>query len=498
MPTQCNPRAIPISRRRRVQRPPVIDLPLQDTVYLDFSSLGPRQVLASFDGGDISSDGGALLLRQVEQITGIIRQFAGCFTDHRNPELIEHSLEHLIAQRVYALALGYEDLNDHDDLRHDPLLATVVGKLDPKGQFRRRESDCGQALAGKSTLNRIELTPVGADRTDRYKKVTCSTKRVDDLFVDLFLQSRARPPESIVLDLDATDDPTHGQQLGRFFHGYYKGYCYLPLYIFCGDQLLCAKLRPSDIDAAAGALKQLQRIIAAIRRAWPGVKILIRGDSGFCREPIMAWCEAHGVDFLFGLAQNKRLLGLITESSEQARQEFRRTGEPARVFAEFGYRTLSSWGRLRRVIAKAEHLPKGPNPRFVVTSLPCQRRDPRALYEEDYCARGEMENRIKEQQLYLFADRTSCGTMRANQIRLFFSSVAYVLLEALRRLGLSGTEMAGAQCQTIRVKLLKIGALVRVTVRKVWVSLASSCPYASLFRRVHERLSGLSPPAAPA
>jgi hypothetical protein len=498
MRTQCNPRGIPSSSRRRTGSRPAVDLPPLDFTYLDFPALGPREVKASFDGGDISSDGGALLLRQVEQATGILRQFAACFTDHRDPELIEHPLDHLIAQRAYALALGYEDLNDHDDLRHDPLLATVVGKLDPKGESRRRRSDRGKALAGKSTLNRIELTPVGADRTDRYKKVTCSTKRVDDLFVDLFLQSRARPPESIVLDLDATDDPTHGQQLGRFFHGYYKGYCYLPLYIFCGDQLLCAKLRPSDIDAAAGALKQLQRIIAAIRRAWPGVKILIRGDSGFCREPIMAWCEAHGVDFLFGLAQNKRLLGLITESSEQARQEFRRTGEPARVFAEFGYRTLSSWGRLRRVIAKAEHLPKGPNPRFVVTSLPCQRRDPRALYEEDYCARGEMENRIKEQQLYLFADRTSCGTMRANQIRLFFSSVAYVLLEALRRLGLSGTEMAGAQCRTIRVKLLKIGALVRVTVRKVWVSLASSCPYASLFRRVHERLSGLSPPAAPA
>ena len=496
MPTQCNANAHRKSTRRPAQSRPVLDLPAPETVYLDFPALGPREVLASFDGGDISSDGGALLLRQVEQTTGILRQFAACFTDHRDPELIEHPLEHLIAQRVYALALGYEDLNDHDDLRHDPLLATVVGKLDPKGTGRRRPSDRGKALAGKSTLNRIELTPVGADRTDRYKKVTCSTKRVDDLFVDLFLRSHARPPESIVLDVDATDDPTHGQQLGRFFHGYYKGYCYLPLYIFCGDQLLCAKLRPSDIDASAGALKHLQRIIAAIRRAWPRVKILIRGDSGFCREPIMAWCEAHGVDYLLGLPQNKRLLELITEPSEQARRESQRTGEPARVFAEFGYRTLTSWGRLRRVIAKAEHLPKGANPRFVVTSLSVDRREARALYEEDYCARGEMENRIKEQQLHLFADRTSCQTMRANQIRLFFSSVAYVLLEALRRLGLSGTEMAGAQCQTIRLKLLKIGALVRVTVRKVWVSLASSCPYAGLFRRVHERLSGLSPPAA--
>jgi Transposase DDE domain group 1 len=497
MPTQCNAAAPRESTRRGDARAPIATPPAeQDVVYLDFAALGPRQVLASFDGGDISSDGGALLLRQVESLTGIIRQFAACFTDHRDPELIEHPLEHLIAQRVYALALGYEDLNDHDDLRRDPLLATVVGKTDPTGGSRRRRADRGKALAGKSTLNRIELTPVGADRTDRYKKVTCSTKRVDDLFVELFLQSHPRPPESIVLDLDATDDPTHGQQLGRFFHGYYKAYCYLPLYIFCGDQLLCARLRPADIDASAGALKQLQRIIGRIRQAWPRVRILIRGDSGFCREPIRAWCEAHGVDYLLGLAQNKRLLGLITEPSEQARQEYQRTGEPARVVAEFGDRTLESWSRLRRVVAKAEHLAKGANPRFVVTSLSAERRDPRALYEEDYCARGEMENRIKEQQLHLFADRTSCPTMRAHQIRLFFSSLAYVLLESLRRLGLSGTEMARAQCQTIRLELLKIGALVRVTVRKVWVQLASSCPYASLFRRVHERLSGLSPPAA--
>jgi hypothetical protein len=501
MPTECNPGAAPKSTRRqprRATRPAPIVLPgaAQDATYLDFPALGPREVKASFDGGDISSDGGALLLRQVEQATGILRQFAGCFTDHRDPELIEHPLEHLIAQRVYALALGYEDLNDHDDLRRDPLLATVVGKTDPTGGSRRRRADRGKALAGKSTLNRIELTPIGADEGHRYKKVACSTHQVEDLLITLFLQAHPRPPESIVLDLDATDDPTYGRQLGRFFHGYYKAYCYLPLYIFCGDQLLCARLRPADIDASAGSLKQLRRIIGRIRRAWPHVKILIRGDSGFCREPIMAWCEAHGVDYLFGLAQNKRLLELITEPLEQARQEHRRTGEPARVFAEFGYRTLDSWSRLRRVVAKAEHLEKGANPRFVVTSLPADRRDPRPLYEEDYCARGEMENRIKEQQLQLFAGRTSCRTMRANQIRLFFSSVAYALLEALRRLGLEGTEMAEAQCQTIRVKLLKIGALVRVTVRKVWVHLASSCPYASLLRRVHERLSGLSPPAA--
>lgn len=498
MSTHCNSAAVPKSTLRRPRCPNgsvPISLPdtAQDITYLDFPAVGTREVKASFDGGDISSDGGSLLLRQVEELTGVIHQFAACFTDHRNPELIEHPLEHLIAQRVYALALGYEDLNDHDDLRYDPLLATVVGKTDPTGRLRRREDDRGKPLAGKSTLNRIELTPVGADSGHRYKKVTCSLHQVEDLFVSLFLQAHPEPPESIVLDLDATDDPLHGQQLGRFFHGYYKEYCYLPLYIFSGDHLLCARLRPADIDGAAGALKQLQRIIGRIRQSWPHVRILIRGDSGFCREPIMAWCEAHGVDYLLGLAQNKRLLELITEPSEQARQEYQRTGEPARVFAEFGYRTLTSWSRLRRVVAKAEHLPKGANPRFVVTSLSAGRREARALYEEDYCGRGEMENRIKEQQLHLFADRTSCQTMRANQIRLFFSSMAYVLLSALRRLGLSGTEMAGAQCQTIRLKLLKIGALVRVTVRKVWVSLASSCPYAEIFRRVHARLAGSRP-----
>jgi hypothetical protein len=455
--------------------------------------IGSRQVLADFNGGDITSDGGALLLRTTEELTGILRQFAACFTDHRNPDLMEHPLKDLIAQRVYGLALGYEDLNDHDDLRRDPLLATVVGKDDPTGKTRQRQRDRGQALAGKSTLNRLELTPIGADQDSRYKKITCNTREVERLLVTLFLQAHREPPARIVLDLDATDDPIHGHQLGRFFHGYYKNYCYLPLYIFCGDHLLCARLRPADIDASAGALKQLQRIVAQIREAWPKVEITIRGDSGFCRDPILSWCEAHGVDYLFGLAQNKRLLALITAEQEQARQEFERTTEPARVFAELRYRTRDSWSCERRVVAKAEHLAKGANPRFVVTSLAVEDRTAKGLYEEDYCGRGEAENRIKEQQLHLFADRTSAATMRANQIRLFFSSIAYVLMNALRRLGLAGTDLAEAQCQTIRLKLLKIGALVRVTVRKVWVSLASSCPYAAVVRQVHANLARLSP-----
>lgn len=473
MPTQCN------------------------SSYLDFAMLGRRRILADFDGGHISSDGGALLLRQTEAVTGILRQFAACFTDHRDPTLIEHTVEELIAQRVYGLALGYEDLNDHDDLRRDPLLAAAVGKTDPTGRGRKRPRDRGKALAGKSTLNRLELTPVGADADSRYKKVTCDIAAVERLLVELFLQAHDRPPERIVLDLDATDDPVHGHQLGRFFHGYYKGYCYLPLYIFCGDHLLCARLRPSDIDASAGALKQLRRIVARIRAAWPDVAITVRADSGFCRDPIMSWCEANDVGYILGLAQNKRLTAMIAAEQQLAREEFERTKGPARVFAELRYRTLESWSRERRVVAKAEHLQKGANPRFVVTSLPTEGRAGRALYEEDYCGRGEAENRIKEQQLHLFADRTSAGTMRANQIRLLFSSIAYVLLDALRRLGLAGTELAEAQCQTIRTKLLKVGALVRVTVRKVWASLASGCPCAEVFRRVHANLVRWRPPPRP-
>jgi hypothetical protein len=464
-----------------------------NSAYLDFPMLGPREVLADFDGGDISSDGGALLLRKAEELTGTIRQFAACFTDHRNPDLVEHTVEELLAQRVYGLALGYEDLNDHDDLRCDPLLATVVGKSDPTGKTRQRPRDRGKALAGKSTLNRLELTPIGADKDSRYKKVVCHTHDVERLFVTLFLQAHARPPERIVLDLDATDDPIHGHQLGRFFHGSYKNYCFLPLYIFCGDHLLCARLRPADIDASAGSVKHLQRIVAQIRRAWPAVKITIRGDSGFCREAIMTWCEANGVDYVLGLAQNTRLKAMIVAEQEQARVEFERTKEPARVFTDLQYRTLDSWRRERRVVAKAEYLAKGANPRFVVTSLMSEGRAAKPLYEEDYCGRGEMENRIKEQQLHLFADRTSAQTMRANQVRLFCSSIAYVLLESLRRLGLAGTELAQAQCQTIRLKLLKIGALVRVTVRKVWVKLSSSSPYAEVFRRVHANLARLRP-----
>ncbi len=458
-----------------------------------FHPLNSREVVARFDGGRITSDAGALLLREAERATGIIRQFAACFTDHRHPDLIEHSVYELIAQRVYALCLGYEDLNDHDTLRHDPLLAVLVGKDDPLGEDRVRQRDRGKALAGKSTLNRLELTPARADAHSRYKKITANRQAVADFFVRVFLQLQCQAPDSIVLDLDATDDPLHGHQSGRFFHGYYDCYCYLPLYIFCGDDLLCAKLRPCNIDASAGSVKELQRIIGLIRQRWPNVPIILRGDSGFCRESLMNWCEAQRVDYVLGLAQNKRLLKKIAAELIQAQQQYQHTHQAARIFADFSYQTRHSWTRSRRVVGKAEHLAKGSNPRFVVTSLSSDTHGAQSLYEDLYCARGDMENRIKEQQLALFADRTSAATMRANELRLWLSSVAYVLMTALQRLGLKETELAQAQCDTIRLKLLKIGARIRVTVRKVWVSLAESCPYQALFSQVYANLIGRYP-----
>ena len=453
-----------------------------------FHSQSGRELVARFDGGTITSDGGGVLLGAVERRTGILRQFAGCFTDHRDPDAIEHPVYDLVAQRVYGLALGYEDLNDHDELRADPLLAAVVGKTDPTGAQRMRERDVGKALAGKSTLNRLELTTQDAGPASRYKKVVLNQTAVDRVLVEVFLQAQPQPPEQVILDLDATDDPLHGRQEGRFFHGHYGCYCYLPLYIFCGEHLLCARLRPSDIDASAGALDEVERIVKQVRARWPAVRIVLRADSGFARQAIMAWCEQHAVDYVFGLAKNARLIRALGKELHQARRECEQTGTPARRFKDFAYKTRKSWSRRRRVVGKAEHLPNKANPRFVVTSLSAEAWDARALYEDLYCARGDMENRIKEQQLHLFADRTSAATLRANQIRLYFSSVAYLLLQALRRLGLAGTALARAQCDTIRLKLLKIGAQVRVTVRKVWVSLASSSPHVGLFAHVYANL----------
>lgn len=456
---------------------------------LEFHSLGRRKVVGKFDGGNITSDAGGLLLRETEKRTGILLGFARCFEDLRDPELIEHTVAELVAQRVYGLALGYEDLNDHDDLRRDPLFAVLVGKEDPEGEKRVRLRDRRKAAAGKSTLNRLELTPAEPTAAElRYKKIIMKPEEIDRLFVDVFLQARSEAPEEIVLDVDATDDPLHGNQEGRFFHGFYMNYCYLPLYIFCGEFLLCARLRRSNIDASEGTVEELERIVGQIRSAWPGVKIVVRGDSGFCRDSIMTWCEAHAIDYVFGFAKNERLKAMIAEELQRAKEQYEQTKEASRVFKDFRYQTRESWTRERRVVAKAEHLDKGSNPRFIVTSIAMERTDARMLYEQLYCERGDMENRIKEQQLWLFADRTSAGKMRANQLRLYFSSAAYLLMQALRRLGLKGTQMATAQCNTIRLKLLKVGAQVKITVRKVWVSLAGGYPYVELFHQVFANL----------
>lgn len=457
------------------------------TDALRFQAVGGRAVLARFDGGALTSDGGAVLLREVERATGVLRRFAGCFTDYRDPARVTHSVAALVRQRVYGLALGYEDLNDHDQLRRDPLLAVLA-----------EAEDITAPLAGKSTLNRLELSAATVGGGERYKKISVDHAAVDRLLLDVFVESHSTPPRAIVLDLDATDDPVHGTQEGRFFHGFYGHYCYLPLYIFAGEHLLLARLRRANTDASAGSVDELSRLVAQLRAAWPSVAITIRADSGFCRDAIMLWCETHGVDYVLGLAKNARLTALIAGELAAVETESVAAGTPVRRFAELTYETLDSWSRSRRVVAKAEYLPTAgasgegkANPRFVVTSLARDAAEARALYEDIYCARGETENRIKEQQLMLFADRTSAATMRANQLRLYCSSMAYVLLHALRRLALVGTELARAQCQTIRLTLLKIGARLRVTVRNVWLALATGCPHAALFARVHTTLVSL-------
>jgi hypothetical protein len=451
---------------------------------LRFEGFDGRRVEAAFDGGAVTSDAGALLLREADRAISLIDRVAACFRDGRDPGRTVHSLRTLVGQRIIGLALGYEDVADHDDLRFDPVLALFSDRLEP------RRPDCA-ALGGKSTLNRREHTP--RDHGDRYRRIAVDRNAVEDLFVELFLDAHARAPREIVLDLDATDDPLHGDQEGRFFHGYYGCWCYLPLYVFCGRHLLAAKLRRSNIDASAGAVDEVARIVARIRERWPRVRILLRADSGFAREALMAWCETHRVDYVFGLARNSRLVDALAIDMAWAEDEHEKTGQAVRRFKDFRYATLDSWSRRRRVIGKAEHLAKGANPRFVVTSLKRRAIDARILYEKVYCARGEMENRIKEQQLDLFADRTSTATMAANQLRLWFSSFAYVLMAALRRLGLHHTEFEAATCGTIRLKLLKIGARVTVSVRRIKIAMASACPYQPAFALAHARLR--APPA---
>jgi len=447
----------------------------------DFGTVEGRRIEASFDGGRVSSDAGAVLLGRVDRALGLVDRFAACFVDGRNAALIEHAVTTLVRQRVYAIALGYEDLNDHDSLRHDPVLAAVNGKL------TAGRDDCA-ALAGKSTLNRLELTR--GEALTRYHKIGHDTGAIERLFVDVFIAAHERAPAEIVLDLDATDDPLHGSQEGRFFHGFYGGYCYLPLYVFCGDHLLVAKLRRSNIDASAGAVEEMTRVVGQIRQAWPGTRIVLRADSGFAREALMGWCEANAVDYVFGLARNARLVETITAELAAAAEAAAASGQPARRFKELRYRTLDSWSCERRVVAKAEVTRGAENPRFVVTSLALERHDARALYEDLYCARGEMENKIKECQLDLFADRTSAATMRANQLRLWFASLAHVLVASLRRQALAATSLARATCGTIRLKLLKIGALVRLSVRRVRLAMASGHPHQRDWEIAYAALGG--------
>lgn len=438
----------------------------------EFSCLGHRRVVAAFDGGQVVSDAGVLLLKRTDEAIRLVDRLADCFVDGRAQSSVEHSVRTLVGQRVFGIAAGYEDLNDHDALRNDPLWGTVIGKLEAK------RSDCAP-LAGKSTLNRLELSVAGA--LTRYHKVGHDAEAIEGLFVDVFLEAHWRAPRQIVLDLDATDDPLHGDQEGRFFHGYYDAYCYLPLYIFCGRHLLVAKLRRSNLDASAGAVEEVERVVGQIRARWPKVRIILRADSGFAREPLMSWCERQGVDYVFGLARNKRLQKRLKAALKEAERAGRRSGRPARVFREFRYATLKTWSRRRRVIGKAEQIGDKANPRFIVTSLSEEEWEGQRLYERFYCARGDMENRIKDAQLELFADRTSSHTFRANQLRLWLSSFAYVLVEALRRLGLKGTALAVATAGSIRLKLLKIGAVVTISVRRIKFAMSSFHPYRAEF-----------------
>jgi hypothetical protein len=442
-----------------------------------------RCVVADFGGGTITSQAGALLLGATDKTVGLLDRFAACFRDGRDRDLLEHTTRTLVGQRVVGIALGYEDLVDHDTLRHDPVLAVLTGKL------AARRKECAP-LAGKSTLSRLEHAPEeGAVLAPmRYHKISHDGEAIERLLVDVCVEAHKKPPPVMVIDLDATDSPLHGHQEGRFFHGYYDCYCYLPLFAFYGRHLLAAKLRPANIDAAAGSVEEVARIVAQVRARWPRTAIVVRADSGFCRDNLMSWCEENSVHFVLGLARNERLVAEIAPQLAEAARVATDTGRPARVFKDFAWTTRESWARERRVVAKAEWTHGEANPRFIVTSLPAEVIDGARLYEQVYCQRGEMENRIKECQLDLLADRMPAATMRANQLRLWFAAMAYVLLTAMRRIALAGTELAQATCGTIRLKLLKIGAQVTISARRVRIAMTSACPSRSIFAIAHARL----------
>lgn len=455
----------------------------------DFQDHNGRKVVASFDGGHLSSDaGGVLLFRELELRTGTIRRLAGCFRDGRNAKRIEHSVEGLLRQRIGALSMGYEDLNDHDRLRCDPAHGLMAGKADIEG-LRRSEGNRGKALAGHSTLNRLEQSALGSD--GRYKKTVPDAARIEQLLIEEGVKAIPRRSARIVLDFDATDDPLHGEQEGRFFHGYYGHYCYLPLYCFCGNIPLFAKLRSADRDASDGTVEALEKIVPAIRRRFGRkIQIVLRGDSGFAREAIMAWCEKNALFYCLGLARNQRLQAKLNPGFETLHSELHSGAAtlPVRRFFEFDYRTLTSWSRKRRIVGKAEVLEKGQNPRFIVTNFKAEVFAAEALYEDFYCARGDMENRIKEQQQDLFADRTSTKAIASNQLRLWFSAFAHLMLSRLQAIALPGTRLEKATIGTLRLRLFKIAARVKVSVRRIRFELAESCPDRDVFAQVWKNL----------
>jgi hypothetical protein len=482
-----------------VQSPvPPLNPILPDTQPLLFADLGPRRVVADFSGGFLSSDGGALLLRQIDQALGLSRRVAACFVDYRHQVFVEHSLEELLAQRIHGLALGYADLNDHDFLRCDPLLAVAAGKTDPLAE-ERCEDQRGKALASPSTLNRVEL---GNDKVSRCHKISHRPQELENCLLDLAVRSLPKHAQELVLDLDAMGHLVHGLQEGRHFNAYYDDYCYLPLYVVCGDVLLWAQLRTAEHGAGHGVVAALRKIVAAVRKRCQRARIIIRGDSGFECEELMAWCEGQPrVFYCLGLSQNSRLLDLLDRTLAQARAAQCLCGGSVRRFTEFDYQTLKSWSRSRRVIGKAEVMPQGINPRFVVTNLPAHgfqgERDPQRfqadrLYEEMYCARGQMENILKQQTLDLQADRLSTHYLESNQLRLWLASFAYVLVERLRARTLGGTALAAATVGTIRQKLFKVAAAVRVSVRRVYVQLSSAYPLRDLFGLCQRRLRALA------
>ena len=443
-----------------------------------FQAHNGRKVTSDFSGGHLSSDaGGVLLLRELDRKTGVIDRLAGCFRDERDPRYTEHTLGELLRQRIGALALGYEDLNDHDNLRHDPALALLSGKSDIEGFDRVRESDKGKALAGHSTLNRLELGALGGD--GRYKKILADSPGLEALLIEEGVRSIPRRSRQIVLDFDATDDVLHGSQQGAYFHGYYGNYCYLPLYCFCGNIPLLARLRDCKRDASEGSIEALEKIVAAIRRRFGSkVTIIVRADSGFARDEIMLWCEQNAVFYCLGLARNKRLQPHLQESFETLHTSIEQGSEsmPVRRFVDFKYRTLKSWRRSRRVVGKAEVLEKGNNPRFIVTNLGAEEFPAQSLYERLYCARGDMENRIKEQQQDLFADRTSTMAMASNQLRLWFSAFTHLILSRMQAEVLPGTPLAKATIGTLRLRLFKIAARVNISCRRIHFQLAGGCP----------------------